>query len=89
MSDVFQLSLNRIVNELFQAGIITQDIHRSPKYDDIIGCFLAGLNFICERSDLQGQCDKFLTALSNVGGPVALASDMIQREWKQAMETSK
>ena len=55
--------------------------------DKIIGCFLAGLNFICEQSDLE--CSKFLTALSNVGGPVALASDMIQREWKQAMEASK
>ena len=86
---MFQLSLDSIANELFQAGIITQDIHRSPTYNKIIGCFLAGLNFICEQSDLEGQCSKFLTALSNVGGPVALASAMIQREWKQSMETSK
>ena len=86
---MFQLSLNSIANELFQAGIITQDIHRSPTYDDIIRCFLAGLDFICEQSNLQGQCEKFLTALSNVGGPVALASAVIQREWQEAMETSK
>ena len=57
--------------------------------DKIIGCFLAGLNFIFEQSDLEGQFSKFLTALSNVGGPVALASAMIQREWQEAMETSK
>ena len=86
---MFQLSLNSIANELFQADIITQDIHRSPTYDDIIRCFLGGLNFIRKQSDLEEQCSKFLTALSNVGGPVALASDMIQEEWQEAMEKSK
>ena len=86
---MFQVSLDSIANELFQAGIITQDIHRSPTYDKIIGCFIAGLNLMRKQSDLEGQCSKFLTALSNVGGPVALASDMIQEEWQEAMEKSK
>ena len=89
LNEVFQLSLNDIANELLQIGIITKSVQVEPTYDKIIGCFLAGLNFICEQSDLEGQCSKFLTALSNVGGPVALASAMIQREWKQAMEASK
>ena len=86
---MFQPSLKRIANELFQAGIITQDIQRTPTYDTIIGCFLGGLDFIRKQSDLEGQCSKFLTALSNVGGPVALASAMIQEEWQEATETSK
>ena len=86
---MFQLSLDSIANELFQAGIITQDIQRTPTYDKIIGCFLAGLNLMRKQSDLEGQCSKFITALSNVGGPVALASDMIQEEWQEAMEKSK
>ena len=89
LNEVFQLSLDNIANELLQVGIITKPVQVEPTYDKIIGCFLAGLNFIRKQSDLEGQCNKFLTALSNVGGPVALASTMIQEEWEQAMETSK
>ena len=73
----------------FKLVLLQNLVQVEQTYDKIIGCFLAGLNFIRKQSDLEGQCNKFLTALSNVGGPVALASTMIQEEWEQAMETSK
>ena len=78
--------MGSISDQLLQAGIITQDIHRSPSYDDIIGSFLAGITFIDSLDEVKGQCDKFLSALSNVGGPVAFAVNMLRREWEQEFE---
>ena len=86
LKDAFRLSLSSISDQLLQAGIITQDIHRSsPSYDDIIDSFLAGITFIDNLDEVKGQCDKFLSALSNVGGPVAFAVNMLRREWDQVI----
>ena len=78
-------SLSSISDQLLQAGIITEDIHRSPSYDEIIRSFLAGLNFIDNLDMVKCQCDKFLSALSNVGGPVAFAVNILKRERDQVM----
>ena len=86
LKKAFRLSLSSISDQLLQAGIITQDIHRSsPSYDDIIDSFLAGITFIDNLDEVKGQCEKFLSALSNVGGPVAFAVNMLRREWDQVM----
>ena len=85
MKEAFRFSLSSISDQLLQVDIITQDIHRSPSYDDIIGSFLAGITFIDNLDEVKGQCDKFLSALSNVGGPVAFAVNMLRREWDQVM----
>ena len=82
LKEAFRLSLQSIADQLLQVGIISQDIHRSPSYDDIIGSFLAGLTFINTRSVLMDQCNKFLSALSNVGGPVTFAVNMLKKEWE-------
>ena len=81
LHDVFQESIGSISNELLQAGIITRDVQRSPSYDSIIGQFEAGMNFIGTQKDLVEHCKKFITALTNVGGPVKIAALMIQQEW--------
>ena len=86
LKDAFRLSMNSISDQLLQAGIITQDIHRSsPSYDDIIDSFLSGLTFIRKPSDLKKECNTFLSALSNIGGPVARAAGMLRDEWDQVM----
>ena len=79
--DVFQLSIGSISNELFQAGIITRAVQRSPTYDAIIDQFEAGIKFIGTQRDLEEDCNVFITALTNVGGPVKDAALMIQQEW--------
>ena len=81
----FSLSLGDISDELLQVGIITKSVQESPSYDGIIGSFLAGLTFIRRQSELNKECDTFLTALSNVGGPVARAAGMLREDWEQAM----
>ena len=85
MKRAFNLSLNNVADELLQAGIISKSVHESPTYDNIIGSFLAGLTFIRKQSDLKKECDTFLLALSNIGGPVARAAGMLRDEWDQVM----
>ena len=81
LHDIFQMSIGSISNELLQAGIITRDVQKSPSYDDIIGQFVSGMKFKHTQRDLEEHCKKFITALTNVGGPVKDAALMIQQEW--------
>ena len=77
--------MSNVADELLQVGIISKSVHKSPTYDNIIGSFVAGLKFINNLDEVKGQCDKFLSALSNVGGPVTFAVNMLRREWDQVM----
>ena len=86
LKNAFQLSLQNISAELHQVGIITKFVQEEPTYDKIIRCFLAGIAFIDDQSKLEERCDKFLSALSNAGGPVTDAVSMLRKEWKKAME---
>ena len=81
MNRSFCLYLVSIANELFQVGIIADDVQRSHSYDAIIDSFLSGIDFISTQSNLESHCRKFLKALSNVGGPLAGAASMLQRKW--------
>ena len=82
----FNLSLSNVADELLQAGIISKSVQESPTYDNIIGSFVVAVSFIDNLDEVKGQCDKFLSALSNVGGPVAFAVNMLRREWEQEFE---
>ena len=79
--DIFQSSIVSISNELYAADIITHGVQMSPSYDAIIGQFEAGMKFKRTQRDLEEHCNKFITALTNVGGPVKDAALMIQQEW--------
>ena len=81
LRDVFQETIGDISNELYAASIITRDVQRSPSYDAIISQFKAEMNIKCTWRDLEEHCKKFITALTNVGGPVKIAALMIQQEW--------
>ena len=85
LKEAFDLSLSNVADELVQVGIISKSVHKSPTYDNIIGSFVSGLTFIRKQSDLKKECDTFLSALSNIGGPVARAAGMLRDEWDQVM----
>ena len=85
LKEAFDLSLSNVADELVQVGIISKSVHKSPTYDNIIGSFVSGLTFIDDLADLKKECDTFLSALSNIGGPVACAAGMLRREWDQVM----
>ena len=87
LSGVFEHSLGAIANHLLQVGIITREVKKSATYDSMIDTFISAMGLKCTMSDLERHCVKFLKALSNVGGPVADAADVIQEEWIEAVES--
>ena len=56
-------------------------MYRFPSYDVIISQFVGGTKFKHAQRDLEEHCKKFITALTNVGGPVKHAAVMIQQDW--------
>ena len=78
---IFQESIGDISNELLQAGIITRTVQRSPSYDAIVSQFVGGMNFISTQKELEEHCKVFITALTNVGGPLRRAAQMIKQKW--------
>ena len=77
--------MSSISDQLLQARIITQDIHKSPTYDGIIGSFISGISFIDNFSYLEEKCNRFLSALSYIGGPVAHAVNKLRKEWDRVL----
>ena len=79
-------TLKEIARELNAVNIIGKPVLRSPKYDAMIGSFVNGINLKEDISDIEEHCVKFLKSLSNVEGPVADASGLIKKKWKEAVK---
>ena len=79
-------TLKEIARELNAVNIIGKPVLRNPTYDAMTGSFVNGINLKEDISDIEGHCVKFLQSLSNVGGPVAGASDFIKKKWKKAVK---
>ena len=86
LRDVFQESIGDISNQLLQAGIITQTVQRSNSYDAIISQFVSGMKFKHTQRDLEERCKKFITALTDVGGPVKDAALMVKEKWIETVK---
>ena len=86
LKEAFECSLSSIADQLFAIRIIPDHVLKSPTYDEIIRCFLSSLDFIDDQSELEQNCEKFLDALLNVGGPLIGAARMLKKEWKKVME---
>ena len=85
LSEVFDYCIHSIAEELFKAGIIAREVQIMKRYESMIGSFVSAMNFKRTMFDLERHCVKFLKALSEVGGPVAAAADMIREEWTEAV----
>ena len=75
------MSIGSISNQLLQADIITSDVQKSPSYDAIINQFVGGMNFISTQEELEKHCKVFITALTNVGGPLRIAAQTVKQKW--------
>lgn len=79
-------TLEDIASALNAVNIIGKSVLRKPTYNSIIGCFVNGIALKEDISDIEKRCVEFLKALSGVGGPVAEASDVIKKKWKEALD---
>ena len=75
------MSIGSISNQLVQVDIITSDVQKSPSYDAIVSQFVGGMNFISTQEELEEHCKVFITALTNVGGPLRRTAQMIKQKW--------
>ena len=83
LSEVFEDSLPDIALALSAANIITHSVKKKPSYDSIIGNFITGLKMKSTIAELEKHCMDFLEGLSNIGGPVTGAADMLRRKWTE------
>ena len=86
LNEVFAIALKSIARELLQAGIVNRAVYKSPTYDAIIDSFVNGMKLRNEISGVEEYCKTFLKALSNAGGPVADAGEMIETKWIKAVK---
>ena len=68
---------------MYTAGLINREVHRSSKFDDIIGEFKAGIDLITTHSELKDHCGKFLKACIEQGGAIAIAARTHQNDWRE------
>ena len=66
---------------MFQAHLIDRETMRGLNYDDIIGQFLSGMEFIHSKSELQEHCRLFIDVLEKLGGAAKMASSEFTKEW--------
>ena len=87
LNDIFTETpetLAEIAREMNAVKIIGKAVKEKPAYDAIINSFVNGMKLRSEISKVEEHCNKFLKALSNAGGPVADAGEMIKTEWIKA-----
>ena len=87
LNEAFQPSLSSIANELCKVKIITEDVRKSPNYDNIIGSFQSGINFSNTPSKLEEKLEKFLSVLSTIGGPLDDVATTLREEWEETKDT--
>ena len=85
-ADILESSLKDIANKLFEANIVTRQVQKSPTYDAIASSFLAIMNLLDSKSDLEKHCMVYLEALSSVGGPIEFAANLLREKWTTALE---
>uniref|UniRef100_A0A1X7UWF7 Uncharacterized protein n=1 Tax=Amphimedon queenslandica TaxID=400682 RepID=A0A1X7UWF7_AMPQE len=85
-ADILESSLNEIANKLFEAGIITRQVQKSPTYESITSSFLSVMNLLDSKSDLEKHCMKYLEALFSIGGPIEFVANHLREKWTAALE---
>ena len=66
---------------MYAARLISSAFRHSCSFDIIIAEFTAGLNFMRSTSEIEQHCTKFLSILTKLGGPYAIASEILQQDW--------
>ena len=65
---------------MYVAGLISYAVQQSPSFNIIIAEYKAALNFMSRVSETEQHCAMFLSILTKIGGPCAIASQALQRD---------
>ena len=75
--------LSELASKMYAAGVISNEVQRSPSFNGIIDEFKAGMSFITEQSELKDYCTKFLRVCIDIKGAIAMAARALQKDWKE------
>ena len=73
-------SLNSLADKMFTNSLIGDDVHRSPSFQNIFDEVIAGIDLTTTLNELQDHCCKFITACTDVGGPIKKAAELLQKD---------
>ena len=77
LQNTSRCSLKSLADKMFTNSLISDDVHRSPTFQSIFDEFTAGMEV---TTTLKDHCLKFITACTDVGGPIAMAGDKLQKD---------
>ena len=81
-------SLEDFAKKLFEAHLITKPVMLSNDYDKIVGEFLAGIEYMESKADLQQHCQVFVDALEGLGSVATrCAAKNLAKEWQLKPES--
>ena len=83
LSDALYNSLPTFSSLMLQNEFISNHVHeKNQKFEVIIHDFKAGLSLL-NLDELRNHCIKFLSVLTEVGGPVIKAAELLRKNWNK------
>ena len=76
----FDRNMKTIVDKLYSAEVISQDVMENPSYDAIMEEFLDVLSWFDDDKQLAQYCSKFLSVLISIRGPTKICGEWIKGE---------
>ena len=73
-------NLLRLADEMYAADLISSNTQRSLSFDVIIKEFKEGMSLKMAVSKIEQHCAMFLSVLTKIGGPCAVASETLQHD---------
>ena len=80
--------LRAVADGMFTNGIIGKGVNEEPTYNAIISEFEAGLGCYKTVAVVEEHCKKFLSALEEVGGGVAIKAKQLREGWIEGVEAN-
>ena len=80
-------SLSGLVNQLYTAKLISNEVREALSMDECLNEFKASLTFLFEMADIQELCQKFLKSFVAISGSFAGAAKFLRKKWIEALRT--
>ena len=74
-------SSSMIANEMFQEGLISNEVKDNPTGNRIIDEFKHRFIWINKKSDAESHCKNLLNVFADNGGNFKYAAEMLKSEW--------
>ncbi|XP_019852692.1 PREDICTED: uncharacterized protein LOC109582428 [Amphimedon queenslandica] len=79
-------SLSDLANQLYEVGLISDEVRETRSMDKFIAEFKASFHFMDKMSDVQDHCKKFLNSFIAVRGSYINAANFLRQKWIEAMK---